>query len=176
MPRGIIRSAEPDHQEDQNRFWRVYPAPCPPRPTLDYSVAPLAIGVAARITGKARQFDIAEAAANAALASPSAVSFYAQLERTGLALIAAERGDAAEAKYQYDALRSLRITLTPANLICRDRVLGLLAHTMGKLDDAASHFEDSLVFCRKAGCRPELAWTCHDYAEALLRGNTTHRE
>jgi len=28
---------------------------------------------------------------------------------------------------------------------------------------------DSLAFCRKAGYRPELAWTCHDYADALLQ-------
>ena len=30
-----------------------------------------------------------------------------------------------------------------------------------------SHFEDALVFCRKAGYRPELAWTCCDYADTL---------
>jgi DNA-binding NarL/FixJ family response regulator len=31
------------------------------------------------------------------------------------------------------------------------------------------HFEDALTFCRKAGYRPELAWTCYNYAEALLQ-------
>ena len=30
------------------------------------------------------------------------------------------------------------------------------------------HFEDSLAFCRKAGYPPEFAWTCCDYADALL--------
>ena len=44
------------------------------------------------------------------------------------------------------------------------RVLALLAQTMGRIGDAVAHFEDSLAFCRKAGARPELAWTCHDYA------------
>ena len=39
---------------------------------------------------------------------------------------------------------------------------------MGQLDQAVSHFEDALVFCRKAGYRPELAWTCCDYADMLL--------
>ena len=38
---------------------------------------------------------------------------------------------------------------------------------MGKLDDAAGHFEEALNFCRKAGYRPELAWTCCDYADTL---------
>ena len=27
--------------------------------------------------------------------------------------------------------------------------------------------KDALAFCRKAGYRPELAWTCCDYADAL---------
>ena len=39
-------------------------------------------------------------------------------------------------------------------------------------DQAAKHFEDALTFCRKAGYRPELAWTCHDYADCLLARNT----
>jgi DNA-binding NarL/FixJ family response regulator len=34
------------------------------------------------------------------------------------------------------------------------------------------HFEDALAFCREAGYRPELAWTCYDYANALLEGAT----
>ena len=46
-------------------------------------------------------------------------------------------------------------------------MLGLLAHTMGNLDDSASHFEDALAFCRKAGYRPELAWSLCDYADML---------
>ena len=38
---------------------------------------------------------------------------------------------------------------------------------MGNLDQATGHFEDSLAFCRRAGYRPELAWTCCDYADML---------
>ena len=49
-----------------------------------------------------------------------------------------------------------------------DRMLGRLARAMERRDDAISHFEDGLVFCRNAGYRPELAWTCSDYAEMLL--------
>jgi ATP/maltotriose-dependent transcriptional regulator MalT len=52
-----------------------------------------------------------------------------------------------------------------------DRVLGLLSTAMGDLDQAMTHFEDSLAFCRRAGYRPELAWTCYDYAEVLLQRN-----
>ena len=40
---------------------------------------------------------------------------------------------------------------------------------MGELSQAMAHFEDALAFCRKAGYRPELAWTCCDYADTLLQ-------
>ena len=48
-----------------------------------------------------------------------------------------------------------------------DRILGLLSQTMGKPDQAATHFEDAKAFCSKGGYRPELAWTCCDYADTL---------
>ena len=48
-----------------------------------------------------------------------------------------------------------------------DRLLGLLAQTMESPDLAPEHFEDALAFCRKGGYRPELAWTCCDYADML---------
>ncbi len=38
---------------------------------------------------------------------------------------------------------------------------------MSELDQATVHFEDALSFCRKAGFRPELGWTCCDYADTL---------
>ena len=31
--------------------------------------------------------------------------------------------------------------------------------------------KDALAFCRKAGYRPELAWTCCDYADTLRERN-----
>ena len=40
---------------------------------------------------------------------------------------------------------------------------------MGISEQAAAHFEDALDFCRKAGYRPELAWTCCDYADTLIQ-------
>ncbi len=52
-----------------------------------------------------------------------------------------------------------------------DRLLGLLSQTMGNLDTATGHFEEALSFCQKAGYRPELAWTCCDYADTLLQRN-----
>ncbi len=42
---------------------------------------------------------------------------------------------------------------------------------MGDLDQAMVHFEEGLTFYRKAGYRPELAWTCCDFADTLLQRN-----
>ncbi len=55
--------------------------------------------------------------------------------------------------------------------ISADRLLGLLSQTMGNLDKATEHLEEALAFSRKAGYRPELAWTCCDYADTLLQRN-----
>ncbi len=52
-----------------------------------------------------------------------------------------------------------------------DRLLGLLSVTIGQIDQAGDHFEDALGFCRETGRRPELAWTCCDYADTLLQRN-----
>ncbi|MDQ3467784.1 MAG: LuxR C-terminal-related transcriptional regulator, partial [Chloroflexota bacterium] len=47
-------------------------------------------------------------------------------------------------------------------------LLGLLNHTAGRFDQAASHYEDALRFCRGAGYKPELAWVCYDFARGLI--------
>ena len=49
-----------------------------------------------------------------------------------------------------------------------DRVRGLLAHAGGLIDRASADFENALSFCRRALYRPELAWTCYDYARLLV--------
>ncbi len=71
----------------------------------------------------------------------------------------------------YTLLEYHRGTILPVAATAADRLLGLLAQTRGNLHQAATHFEDALAFCRKAGYRLELAWTCSDYADALLERN-----
>ena len=83
----------------------------------------------------------------------------------GMAFIAVIKDSRDEAQEYYDLLKGYSGTILYEVQI--DRLLGLLAHTMGNPDDAAAHFEDALAFCRKAGYRPELAWTCCDYADTL---------
>jgi ATP/maltotriose-dependent transcriptional regulator MalT len=140
----------------------------PPGPTLPYAIQVIVIMVVAQISGIADRLDAAEAAAQAVLSASSATPLFAKFARTGLALSALLRRDTVAAGEQYDALASHRGTMS-SFLIADDRLLGLLLTVQGRLDQAMVHFEDALVFCRQAGYRPELAWTCYNYAETLLR-------
>ena len=56
-------------------------------------------------------------------------------------------------------------------MVSADRLLGLLTKTIGNFDDSRAHFENALAFCRKAGYRPELAWSLCDFADMLTERN-----
>jgi tetratricopeptide (TPR) repeat protein len=137
------------------------------------SVAPrimaMVIPLVGRISGTSDRFDIVEATADALLSSASVTPSVASMARIGLALIAIQRADAAAASEQYAWLQIYR---QPHPEFSTDRLLGLLAQTMGNLSQAISHFEEGLVFCRNTGFRPELAWTYCDYADALVERNS----
>ena len=112
-----------------------------------------ALPLVSLITGRDRDLDLAERTAKAA---PNTFD-----GMVGLALLAVHRSDAEAAAEQYQGLRSL------PRFMELDHLLGLLAHTMGKFDDASSHFEDLLDFSRKAGYRSDLAQACWGYADTL---------
>ena len=86
--------------------------------------------------------------------------------RIGASLSAVMEKDAEAASVQYAVLCTSNARMFLFTSL--DRVLGLLAGTMGKLENAVAHFEKGREYCREAGYQPELAWTCHDYAAILL--------
>ena len=141
----------------------------PPGPNWESSVPAMVIPTVGRMTAIVDQFDISEATAETVLSSPSATPLHAASANAGLGLIAVCRGEVALAKEQYEALEPVRGLMAPWMWTSGDRLLGLLSHTMGNPEQAADHFNDALAFCRKAGYRPELAWTCCDYADTLLQ-------
>ena len=145
----------------------------PRGPGLEYALPALVIPAVCRMTGVGCQFDVAEAAAEAVLTSPSSTPIAALYARIGLALIAVQQGDLGAAEQQHTFLRSQRGTIPICSLMAADRLLGLLAQTIGKLEVAAAHFEDALVLCRKGGGRSELAWSCCDYADMLKDPSTS---
>ncbi|MFQ6029367.1 MAG: LuxR C-terminal-related transcriptional regulator, partial [Dehalococcoidia bacterium] len=143
----------------------------PPGPNPEYIAPACLLPMVDRITGIVDRLGIAKAAAVAALASPSTTPLYAMWARFGLALVAVQQGDLETASEQYNTLKPIvRGTMLPG-LIGGDRLLGLLAQTMGNLNRAVDHFEEAGAFCRKASYHPELAWNCSDYAEALFQRN-----
>ncbi|MFQ6027742.1 MAG: hypothetical protein ACE5Q6_09645, partial [Dehalococcoidia bacterium] len=140
----------------------------PPSSVGAYIWAAIGIPYAARISGTPVRLSEAAEAARMVLSSPLATVVHTTAAQCGLGLQAIVQGDAQAAAEQYTALEVVQGILVPFYL-ASDRILGLLAHTMGELDKAAEHFEDSLTFCQKAGYRPQLAWSCCDYADTLLQ-------
>lgn len=141
-----------------------------PNPGPAYADTSLVSHFASRMTNSTDHLDVAGKAAHVILSSPLANPFWIEIVRTGLALKAVETQDHALAQEQYLSLCGLQGKMR-GSFICAERLSGLLAHTMGDLDQAAAHFEEALIFCRSAGYRPDLAWTCHDYAAIMLEGN-----
>ena len=130
----------------------------PPGPIVEYQSPAWVIPAACLVTGDDSRFDVAEQAAQAVLSSPSCTPRMALL-RFGQALISVHRNDATSAEINYTDLLAFREGIPEGEPLCSvgpcvSRVLGLLARTMGELDQAVGHFEDALSFCRKAGYRP----------------------
>ncbi len=135
------------------------------------AVPAIVISLAARVTGVPYRFDVARKAAGTVLSSTLEIPFYAELANSGLALQAVVDLDVQACGTYYPKLLSTRRNRIGGWVMAGDRLLGLLSQTLGNLDQAVTHFEGVLVFCRKAGYRPELAWTSCDYADTLLQRN-----
>ena len=129
----------------------------------------MVIAAVYRITGVPDRLEIAESDAEVTLSSQFIRPVATLYAKVALALLAVQKGDQPAAEELYDYLLGHRGTMI-WTLSSADRILGLLSQTMGNLDQAAGHFEEALTFCRKAGYHPELVWTYHDYADALLAG------
>ena len=159
---------ETDAGEDYlHRFLDGIPAV----PVTNATLKAVVITTVAYITGGMARLDVAERVAQSILSSSEPAPSHMNAARLGLALIAVLRRDMTAASELYDALQPILGTMAPQSNygpgLAVDRVLGLLSQTMGNLDQATNHFEDALAFCRKGGYRPELAWTCCDYADTL---------
>ena len=142
----------------------------PPGPGSGYVCTAVMIPLIARISGDSKHLRIADAAAETVLSSPSATRIVTTWIRHALGQLAVLRQDPKAAEEIYSSLISLqRGRLYTAVDIVLDRLLGLLAVTIGDLDQGSDHFEEALIFCRRAGFKPELAWSCCDYADCLLQ-------
>jgi hypothetical protein len=91
-----------------------------------------------------------------------------------LAELIASIGDPGRAEALHERLAphdGLNVDTEEVSAGAVSRYLGLLAATAGRLDQAASHFEDALAMNQRMGARPWTARTQHDYAHMLLARN-----
>ncbi len=114
--------------------------------------------------------EMAQAAAERVLAEQVVMPFFAIQANAALALLAVQKGDGSAAAEHHEYLLGQRGTMI-WTLSSVDRLLGPLSQTMGNLDQAVVHFEDALVFCRRAGYRPELAWAYCDSTDVIQERN-----
>ena len=101
-----------------------------------------------RTTENARMLDAAERLGRETLGIGGVSNHVEAGARTALAFVAVEHGDRESAREQYEVLLPYRGVMANGHPPVNDRVLGLLAQTLGRTDDAARHFEDALAFCR----------------------------
>jgi tetratricopeptide (TPR) repeat protein len=146
-------------------------------PTMGSAYYVAAIALIAYVAGdsdyRAHACETGRNVVNATRVTPTV----ATLSRAGLGLIACVAGDQVSAREQYEFFNGNPNADWIALLAPSDRhhLLGVLATLLGEWQNAAQHFEDSLMFCHKAGYRPSLAWTCCDYA-ALLQAQRSDEE
>ena len=142
-----------------------------PGPTMGHALTALVVPIIARITGAVPGLEAARAAGETVLSLQPANRTVAMPARVGLALQAMLDSNVTAAEEHYEALSPWRGLLDLQAGIPTDRMLGLLAKTMGRLDQGIVHFEAAYVLLKGGSHRPELAWTCCDYADALLQRN-----
>ncbi|HEX7125631.1 MAG TPA: AAA family ATPase [Thermodesulfobacteriota bacterium] len=82
-----------------------------------------------------------------------------------LGIAAARLGDRTRAEAAYARLRAYA---GQQHYVLCDRVLGMLAAALGRVDAAAEHFERAAALARREGIRPELACTRLESGRARL--------
>jgi DNA-binding CsgD family transcriptional regulator len=127
--------------------------------------AVLTIPLISRITGDQSHLDLVAEAAQGVLSSSKGMVPVAWANRE-MGLASVLTGDTEKAAEYY--LKLLDVPHISHDRIDSHRILGIMAHAIGKLDEALGHYQDCLAFCRPAGYRAEVAWTCCDCADSLL--------
>jgi len=143
------------------------------RPTPGLGYTAMVIALVNRVAGGTVRRVEAEEIAKMIISSSTATPRVKSYARVAQGLNAAEANDKETAGEVYESLLPI-LAESPIQYMSIERLLGILRLTMGDVDGAINHFEDAISFCRNGGFRPELAWTCRDYAEALIQRGDDH--
>ncbi len=142
----------------------------PPGPTDEYAYPPMALAAVAYIGRSADGLETAKRAAEPVISSSDVSPFLALWARAGLAVASVMEGDATAASDQYQALEARRGTFvhggSPASV---DRLLGLLASSLGRVEVADTHFHQAIQACRQPGYVVELAWSLYERAALFVK-------
>ena len=143
-----ILENEVGHRAEARRRLKAVTGVGDDRDAERHSMAAFISASIGRTTENGRMLEAAERLGSETLGIGSASDHVEARARIALAVVAVQRGDTLSAQEQYDALLPYRGVMANGHPPVTDRVLGLLAQTLGRIDDAASHFEDALDFCR----------------------------
>jgi hypothetical protein len=138
-----------------------------PGSTVEHAEAAAVLALVSRGAADAGQLAEGEAAARTVLAAPVRLPIFDLCARVALAIVACEQRDRAAAHEQYLALESHAGTLLVLLGVSADRVLGLLAETMGELTASVERLEAARNFCERSGYAPEATRATFDLAGVL---------
>lgn len=167
MPHTELETGRFDRAEELFQGLSVILADNPANPTYQYPAAVMVAGMCSWFTGTPRKPALPSKFADVVLSSRFASPIFAAVTNIGLAYDALTRDDEESCKRAYDALAWLSGQFRATVVV--DRLLGQLAVAFGDVPQAIIHFEAALAFSTKAGYRPDYAWTCWGYADALLK-------
>ena len=120
--------------------------------------------------------EVALAAIRDVLARPSSIPNAVMTARMARAFLCIRDPRAGDPEAELEFLAPFESVVPTEWCMATGRLLGLLARAAGQPRRAIARFDAALAFCRRSGYRPELAWTCHDYAGELLdTGNRDDR-
>ena len=152
--------------------WLEHIRNIPPDASFNHAITSVLLPKLTAGSDIGNRLEFAESAARVILSSSYADPLLELHAGIALSLIAARRGDRKMAAEQnLTQIAKMKGIMTPWGNISIDRLLGILTQTRGQIDAAEGHFNDAVTFCRRASYRPELAWTCFDYAGLLLERN-----
>ena len=128
----------------------------------------MALSQITRLSNGTTGSEAALAAVRGVLARPSSIPNAVISARIARALLSVRDPRAGDREAELEFLEQFEGVMPIQWCLATGRLLGLLAHAAGHRCRAIARFDAALAFCRRSGYRPELAWTCYDYASALL--------
>jgi len=167
--RGLLEFETGNEEEGHEYLRRLQAADghAGPYPLVGAMTAVL-LAQSARLTKAAAGAETSRAVAQRVLARPSSIPNVVFNVRIARGLLSVDDTRTTDPEVDLEFLERFE-SVSPIQLcVATSRVLGLLAQAAGQRRCSIAHFDAALAFCRRSGYRPELAWTCHDYARALL--------